>query len=65
MGLDIRSTENDFWCAVAEDADGEVVGFTQYQLMHRSLGGGMTCYLSDLYVDPETRAARRQELAAP
>ena len=25
--------------------------------MHRSLGGGMTCYLSDLYVDPETRGA--------
>jgi GNAT superfamily N-acetyltransferase len=53
----IFDDQNDFWCAVAEDPDGQVIGFTQYQLMHRSLGGGMTCYLSDLYVDPETRGA--------
>ena len=36
----IFDPENDFWCAVAENADGDVVAFTQYQLMHRSLGGG-------------------------
>ena len=48
---------NPFWCAVAENADGEVVGFTQYQLMHRSLGGGMTCYLSDLYTAPDIRGS--------
>ena len=46
---------NDFWCDLAENDRGEVVAFTQYQLMHRSLGGSMVCYLSDLYVDPEQR----------
>ena len=34
-----------------------MIGFTQYQLMHRSLGGGMVCYLSDLYVDPGIRGS--------
>lgn len=48
---------NDFWCDVAEGADGTLVGFTQYQLMHRSLGASMVCYLSDLYVDPRARGA--------
>lgn len=46
---------NDFWCDVAESSEGQMVGFTQYQLMHRSLGGTMVCYLSDLYVDPDIR----------
>lgn len=50
----IFNPANDFWCDVAESG-GKVIGFTQYQLMHRSLGGGMVCYLSDLYVDPTTR----------
>ena len=45
----------DFWCDVAEDDNGQLVGFTQYQLMHRSLGGSMVCYLSDLYVSPDIR----------
>jgi GNAT superfamily N-acetyltransferase len=44
----------DFWCDVAE-ADGKVVGFAQYQLMHRSLSGAKVCYLSDLYVRPDVR----------
>ena len=35
--------------------DGTPVGFTQYQLMHRSLSGAMVCYLSDLYVRPAVR----------
>ena len=51
----IFDPDNDFWCDVAENDDGEVIGFTQYQLMHRSLGGSMVCYLSDLYVEPELR----------
>lgn len=51
----IFNPANDFWCDVAESADGGIIGFTQYQLMHRSLGGGMVCYLSDLYVDPAVR----------
>ena len=52
----IFDNENDFWCDVAE-FKGAVIGFTQYQLMHRSLSGGMACYLSDLYVDPEIRGS--------
>lgn len=51
----IFDPDNDFWCDVAEDDDGQIIGFTQYQLMHRSLGGSMVCYLSDLYVDPDVR----------
>lgn len=46
---------NPFWCDLAQTGDGRVVGFTQYQLMHRSLGGTMVCYLSDLFVDPAVR----------
>ena len=48
---------NDFWCDVAQTAEGRIVGFTQYQLMHRSLGGSMVCYLSDLYVVPDVRGS--------
>lgn len=44
----------DFWCDLAE-VEGKVVGFTQYQLMHRSLSGAKVCYLSDLYVRPDVR----------
>ena len=51
----IFDPDNQFWCDVAETEDGRVIGFTQYQLMHRSLGGGMVCYLSDLFVEPEIR----------
>jgi GNAT superfamily N-acetyltransferase len=35
--------------------DGVVVGLVQYQLMHRTLSGGMVCYLSDLYTQPAAR----------
>ncbi len=51
----IFDDDNEFWCDVAVDDDGRLIGFTQYQLMHRSLGGSMVCYLSDLYVEPEGR----------
>lgn len=51
----IFSVDEDFWCDVAENEEGRVIGFTQYQLMHRSLGGSMVCYLSDLYVEPGVR----------
>jgi len=47
----------DFWCDVIENDKGELFGFTQYQLMHRSLSGSMVCYLSDLYVRPEERGS--------
>ncbi len=48
---------NDFWCDLACDDIGNIIGFTQYQLMHRSLGGGMVCYLSDVYVEPDIRGS--------
>jgi len=51
----IFDDENDFWCDVITDADDQPFGFTQYQLMHRSLSGSMVCYLSDLYVVPAQR----------
>ena len=44
-----------FWCDFVEDDQGKVIGFTQYQLMHRSLSGEMVCYLSDLFVKPGVR----------
>lgn len=49
----IRGGE-EFWCDLAE-VDGKVVGFVQYQLMHRSLSGAKVCYLSDLFVWPDVR----------
>ena len=53
-GVGFKMKES-LWCDVAESGDGQVIGFTQYQLMHRSLGGSMVCYLSDLYVEPGLR----------
>ncbi|MFT5112049.1 MAG: GNAT superfamily N-acetyltransferase [Parasphingorhabdus sp.] len=53
----IFDPDNNFWCDVAVNSDGEIVGFTQYQLMHRSLSGGMVCYLSDLYALPQSRGS--------
>jgi len=52
----INDESEHFWCAVARDDNGELIGFTQYQLMHRSLSGGRVCYLSDLYVNPTLRS---------
>ncbi len=51
----IFDPENEFWCDLAELEGSQVIGFTQYQLMHRSLGGNMVCYLSDLFVEPDIR----------
>lgn len=51
----IFDSATEFWCDIAEDADGKLIGFTQYQLMLRSLGGSKVCYLSDLYVRPDCR----------
>ena len=51
----IFDEHNDFWCDLAVDTSGNITGFVQYQLMHRSLSGAMVCYLSDLYVDPQSR----------
>lgn len=51
----IHDPANPFWCDIARDAQGNPLGFVQYQLMHRSLGGSMVCYLSDLFTWPEAR----------
>ena len=51
----IFDEHNDFWCNLVVDNSGIIIGFVQYQLMHRSLSGAMVCYLSDLYVDPQFR----------
>lgn len=45
----------DFWCDLAVADDGSVLGFAQYQLMHRSLGGSKVCYLSDLFTLADAR----------
>ena len=47
----------DFWCDLVLNDNGEPFGFTQYQLMHRSLSGGKVIYLSDLYVRPTERGS--------
>ena len=51
----IFDLNNNFWCDIALDKSGNTLGFTQYQLMHRSLSGNTVCYLSDLYVSPDSR----------
>lgn len=51
----IFDADESFWCDVAVDAEGQLIGFVQYQLMHRSLGGSKVCYLSDLFVNPDKR----------
>ena len=53
----IFDPKNDFWCDLGLSDDGTPIGFTQYQLMHRSLGGAMVCYISDIYIRPEARGA--------
>ena len=51
----IFDEDNQFWCDLIVDDKNDPYGFTQYQLMHRSLGGSMVCYLSDLFVNPSQR----------
>jgi len=46
-----------FWCDIAIDDHSQTIGFVQYQLMHRSLGGAKVCYLSDLFVDANKRVS--------
>ncbi|VAW17466.1 hypothetical protein MNBD_ALPHA09-485 [hydrothermal vent metagenome] len=53
----IFEPDPDFWCDLAADTDGNIIGLVQYQLMRRSLGGGEVCYLSDLYVEPVVRGS--------
>ena len=53
----IEDEKENFWCTLASDSEGRVIGFTQYQLMHRSLSGSLVCYLSDLYVEPDVRGS--------
>jgi len=50
----IHDSNEPFWCDLVI-ADETIVGFTQYQLMHRSLSGERVVYLSDLFVKPAAR----------
>jgi len=51
----IHDPANPFFCTLALADDGSPLGLAQYQLMHRSLGGSMVCYLSDLFTTPAAR----------
>ena len=51
----IFDPNNDFWCVLAIAQSGHPIGLAHYQLMHNTLTGKMTCYLADLFVDPEQR----------
>ena len=53
----IHDADEPFWADMAVAEDGALVGLTQYQLMHRSLGGSQVVYLSDLFVEPGIRGA--------
>jgi len=39
----VHDPENPFWADLAVSAAGEAVGLVHHHLMHRSLGGSMTC----------------------
>lgn len=52
----IHDPDEPFWCDLALSG-GTIIGFTQYQLMHRSLSGERVVYLSDLFVEPGARGA--------
>lgn len=47
--------KQEFYCDIAIIDDEKIIGFTQYQLIYRSLGGNKVCYLNDLFVDPNIR----------
>ncbi|MEM7428001.1 MAG: GNAT family N-acetyltransferase [Pseudomonadota bacterium] len=51
----IQDDENPFWCTVAEDTAGKIIGFVHYQLWHNSLSAGMSVYMADLFVHPDVR----------
>lgn len=53
----IHDEENPFWCTLASDADGKVIGFVHYQLWHNSMSAGMGVYMADLFVDPSVRGS--------
>jgi GNAT superfamily N-acetyltransferase len=51
----ILDPEEPYWAVIARDEAGRAVGLVQYSLMHRSLSGAMTVYLSDLFTLPDAR----------
>lgn len=53
----IFDPDNLFWCDVAEDEQGNLVGFSHYHFFPRPVSGGMICFLGDLFVDPECRGS--------
>ncbi|MFT3687512.1 GNAT family N-acetyltransferase [Paenirhodobacter sp.] len=51
----IQDPEEPYWSVIARDEAGRALGLVQYSLMHRSLSGAQTVYLSDLFTVPEAR----------
>ncbi len=51
----IFDPHNDFWCNLAVNDDGRIIGFAHYQLWHSTLTASMACYLADLFVEPPAR----------
>ena len=51
----IFDPHNEFWCDLAVNDDGRIVGLVHYQLWHSTLSASMTCYMADLFVDPSER----------
>ena len=51
----IHDDQNPFWCTLAQNDTGEIIGFVHYQLWHNSMGAGMSVYMADLFVEPAVR----------
>ena len=49
--------QNDFWCDLAINQDGNAIGFVHYQLWHSTLTASMACYMADLFVEPSARGS--------
>ncbi len=52
----VTDPDHEMRCDIAVEDGGKVVGFAQYHGTPRTLGGNTICYLSDLFVDSETRS---------
>lgn len=48
-------SEDGFYCAVVEDADGQLIGLAHYRQMPSPLRGKTVGFLDDLFVSPEWR----------
>ncbi len=53
----IHDEQNPFWCTLAQNKDGLIIGFVHYQLWHSSMSASMSVYMADLFVDPAMRGS--------